>query len=479
MATWGRGVGKSVGRRRSSLARAFALGCLVSSVSVGAQAQVFQTDAARTPLPQPVGSAELGLGSVWGYDAATMSYFDLSGALLQTPLVYGEYYAPPVFPQFVNGDAFTLQGLFKWRGERINPISDAKTSPGHFFPGCGFSVELVLRGSNCDAVLGWYNFTGPGAPPADAGIYELVPKSSTYLGGARSEFVPLGWDNRNPRNLSTFDWTPHAFSSGDITTDPRYLGGDIAFALLGVASTSCKASKFSVYDHNTKNSNGVPWVTSISYRSTVDPTAIYLAFEDLPMLATDWHQAGGQYTNDGDFNDAVFFISGLGGTAACPDPACANVVCDPGMSCVSGTCVSGGPMVGSGGASAGADPGGAGGDSSLGNDFGGAGPGQTPSGGTAGDSASTNGAAGAADTPIDGGARALGPTMAGANDGGRDGNEPATSAGCSCHLAAPRKTTLSSWLCLAFALALAGARRRKRSSASGGFRGERRQLLEI
>ena len=458
MTKWGgeRGYARVQSTRRR-WAYALALGSALASTTGGTQAQVFQTDLARTPLPQPVGANELGLGSVWGYDTATMSYFDLDGTLLELPISYGEYYAPPVFPQFVNGDAFTLQGLFKWRRERIDPSADAATSPGHFFPGCGFTAELVLRAGSCDAVLGWYNFTGSGAPPADADIQLLVPESAAYLNATRTEFVPLGWDNRNPRNLSMFDWTPHAFSSGDITAHPRYAGGDIAFALLGVPGTICKASKYSVYEHNTKNANGVPWVTSLSYRSTVDPSAIYLAFEDLPMVAADWHQTGSQYMNDGDFNDAVFFIAGLGGTDACPDPACANAMCGPDMTCSSGTCVPVDSMAGSGGA----DGGGAGGASNLGNDFGGAGAGQPPSHGTAGDSAGADNIAGASDT-IDGGAGALGTTAAGANSADRDADAPETGAGCSCRLGAVPQQIPSHWLCVAVAVAV--ALRRKRAS---------------
>jgi len=473
MVNRGRCRWKRVDGRLGSLACALSLAGSLASVAGPAQALVFQTDAAKTPLPQPVGTTELNLGATWGYDANTMSYIDPSGAILDTPIIYGAYYSPPAFPQFVNGDPFTLQGLFKWRGEHIDPIADATTSPGHFFPGCGFKAELVLRGGSCDAVLGWYNFTGTSAPPASTDIHPLVPKSSSYLNGTRTEFVPLGWDNRNPRVLSTLDWTPQAFSSGDITTNPEYAGGDVAFALLGVPSTSCKADKFSVYEHNTKNANGVPWVTSLIYRSTADPTAIYMAFEDLPMLPADWHDAGGQYKNDGDFNDSVFFISGLGATAECPDPACANKVCLQGETCSSGVCVPAGSVPGGGSASGGGAAGdggdGAGGGPDSGNDLGGAGPG--PGNGTAGDAAIPNNTAGAADKPDDGGAGAPDATAAGAPNaaGAGDGAPATSSAGCSCRVGAEHPRTLSSWLYLALAAASALRRRRARPSCSNSW----------
>src|SRR3954470_3755745 len=76
-----------------------------------ARAQVHQTDMAQTPLPAPVGTAELNLVTQsWAFNAQTQSYKDpSSGATLVTPIVYGQYYSPPAFPQFVDGDAITLQ----------------------------------------------------------------------------------------------------------------------------------------------------------------------------------------------------------------------------------------------------------------------------------------------------------------------------------------------------------------------------------
>src|SRR5690606_41232183 len=44
-------------------------------------------------------------------------------------------------------EAITLEGLFQYRGEMLDPIADAKTAPGSFSPLCGFTGELVLRGA--------------------------------------------------------------------------------------------------------------------------------------------------------------------------------------------------------------------------------------------------------------------------------------------------------------------------------------------
>src|SRR4051812_30273311 len=85
-------------------------------------AQVTQTDAAKTSLPQPVGSAEhnlVDLTMAWNADSPVNR--DAAGVYLNPPPRYGDVYAPPTYPQFVTGDAITLSGLFKWRKEKIDP----------------------------------------------------------------------------------------------------------------------------------------------------------------------------------------------------------------------------------------------------------------------------------------------------------------------------------------------------------------------
>ena len=77
-----------------------------------------------------------------------------------------------------------------------------------------------------------------------------------------------------------------------------------------------------MYEHNQRNASGVPWVTTLIYQSTVDASGFYLAFEDLPMSPADWKKtsSSAQTGADGDFNDLVFYVSGLscaGGNQAC------------------------------------------------------------------------------------------------------------------------------------------------------------------
>jgi MYXO-CTERM domain-containing protein len=304
----------------------------VGAVAGGAQAQVFQTDAAKTPLPQPVQPAEVNLiTQSWARNTMTQSWKDpMTGAQLQMPITYGEYYSPANgFPQFVDGDAITLQGLFKWRGEQIDPVADAKTAPGYFSPSCGFAGQLLLMGGNSQVSFGWYNVEDPNSttPPTPEEIYEFIPNDPSYLnckdenGGPKTDgFCPLAWDDRSPRDLSIHQWTPQAFDSGNIKMDPRYKGKYVGFAVIGNPKLSCKENKYSMYGHNTKNAQGVPWVASLIYQSTADPEGFYMAFEDLPMSPSDWHESGGMYKNDGDFNDFVFYVSGiscLGGGQPC------------------------------------------------------------------------------------------------------------------------------------------------------------------
>src|SRR6188768_333168 len=313
------------------------------SLANPASAQVTQTGT-TTVLPQPVPMAEATLvNDSWAWNANTMVNRDPTGANLTPAVRYGDWYSPtnPVmaYPQFVTGDAINLSGLFKWRGEKLDPIKDAKTGPGYFSAKCGFTGQLLLMGGNCQAQFGWYNVTDPNSktPPAANEIYPFMKgKPNALLTCTNGEempptikqdgFCPLAWDNRHPYNLSVERWKIVTFPSGDISKDPKYKGGYVGFALIG-GDPKCPQSKFSMYEHNQRNSAGKPWVTTLIYQSTVDPGGFYMAFEDLPMSAADWKKKDATSTDggaDGDFNDFVFYVSGL---------TCAggNLPCDTGL----------------------------------------------------------------------------------------------------------------------------------------------------
>jgi len=301
----------------------------VVGVTTPLQAQVFQTDAAMTPLPQPVGAAELTLiTDSWAYKTTTQVNKDATGAdVNQQNKHYIDY-----FPTFVDGDAATLNGLFKFRGEMLDQVKDAKTAPGYFSPVCGFSGQLLLRGGDCEVTFGWYNVEDPNSTTAPAAneIYPFIPLTGSTItkdlqcqGPLNNGFCPLAWDAGDPRDLSRRLWVPKIYDSGAIKDDPNYKGKYVGFAFIGNPSSACKQTKYSLLGQNQKNAQGKPWVTSLIYQSTVDPEGFYMAFEDLAMSTEDWHLTGvpgNTAMNDGDFNDFVFYVSGiscLGGGQPC------------------------------------------------------------------------------------------------------------------------------------------------------------------
>jgi hypothetical protein len=303
--------------------------CAGALLAGSARAQVFQSDTAMTPLPQPVGTNEWDLATnSWAFNTKTQVNKDAMGVdVNQQNKHYSDY-----FPTFVDGDAITLAGLFKFRGEMLDPVKDAKTAPGYFSPSCGFSGQLLLRGGDCEVSFGWYNVDDPNSmtPPAPTEIYPFIPLAGSTItadlqcqGPLNNGFCPLAWDAGDPRDLSRRLWVPKAYDSGSIKTDPHYKGKYVGFAVIGNPKVVCSQTKYSMMEHNQRNANGKPWVTSLIYQSTADPEGFYMAFEDLPMSPDDWHKTGvngNNATNDGDFNDFVFYVSGiscLGGGQPC------------------------------------------------------------------------------------------------------------------------------------------------------------------
>ena len=251
------------------------------------------------------------------------------------PTAVGEAELALVRSRGFTDDAITLEGLFTYRGETVDPIADAKTSPGGFSPLCGFTGELVLRGGGCKVALGWYNVDPGGAKPAAGEIYPLVPADPTDPNGLACEdndFCPLA--TMNTTQTGQHEWTPHPYPAANIRMNPRYKGGQVGFALIGDPSTNCKQTKYSEAALNDKSPSGAPWVTTLIYQSTATPDAFYIAFEDLPTSPMTWKGQGGAFVNDGDFNDFVFFVTGLtckGAGQACETGligACSNGLTD-------------------------------------------------------------------------------------------------------------------------------------------------------
>jgi MYXO-CTERM domain-containing protein len=240
-------------------------------------------------------------------------------------------------------DADTLAGLFMYHqiggvagGDiALDPIRDAHTTPGTFSPQCGLSGTIVLHGGGCKNALGWYNATMPATIPTT--IYPIVPANLTLappngISCVAGDFCPLATRMTTQPQYTWQDPLPDF--AANIRTDPNWAGGLVGFALIGVPNTLCPQTKYSQADINDHSpaggmTNGEPWVTTLIYQSQADPNGYYIAFEDQPTCTASWRGCNpGSQTqavtpgngNDGDFNDFVFYVSGIdceGGGQAC------------------------------------------------------------------------------------------------------------------------------------------------------------------
>ncbi|HEY8091369.1 MAG TPA: MopE-related protein, partial [Polyangiaceae bacterium] len=163
----------------------------------------------------------------------------------------------------------------------IDWLADSHTTPNKFSPLCGFTATYVLNQAGSHYGLAWYNDTG--TPPTAAQLHQLVAPNSA-----------VG---------TTFTGTV-------IKSDPAYTGGVVGFALVGGETHYTNDA----YDTTcTSCSPPGPWITALMYASTKTPNAYYICFEDGPTSATSW-------SNDGDFNDDVYFVTGIsceGGGVPC------------------------------------------------------------------------------------------------------------------------------------------------------------------
>ena len=165
-----------------------------------------------------------------------------------------------------------LYTLFSSRGETIDWQADAHITPNVFSPLCGFTATYVLNQAGSHFGLAWYNDTG--TAPTAADLHQLVAANSA---------------------VGT------TFSGTVIKSDPAYTGGVVGFALIGGETHYTNDA----YDKTcTSCSPPGPWITALMYASTVTPDAYYICFEDGATSATGWN-------NDGDFNDDVYFVTGI------------------------------------------------------------------------------------------------------------------------------------------------------------------------
>ena len=323
-------VRSSLFNRNKSPLAVVALACVLS-VAATARGQVVQTGD-NTPLPQAVGQPEIQLSMDLGWRENTPAHQDIMGANLNPPGVYTDF-----FPTFRNGDAVKLSGLFKWRKEQIDERANARTAPGYFSPTCGFTAELVLRGGDCNVQFGWYNVADPNnpTPPAPNEIYPLVPESTeadSKCVGQNSEpkpagsgFCPLGWDNHHPYKLPQLAWTPKPHDSGRDQEQARVQGRLRRVRADRQPFDPLQADQALGRPAQRQELAAVtsPGSPTLIYQSTIDPEGFYIAFEDLPMAPESWKNPVNGAANDGDFNDFVYYISGIncaGGGQPCTTP---------------------------------------------------------------------------------------------------------------------------------------------------------------
>ncbi len=183
----------------------------------------------------------------------------------------------PVPINGMNGEE-ELNTYFAAQGESIDWIQDAHTTPNAFSPLCGFTATFALNQAGNKFGLAWYNETG--TAPTAADLHEIVP-AGTPVGGM--------------------------FTGTTIKNDPNYAGGLVGFALEVPASEGNHYTN-QAYDTVCSDSSvcnpAAPWILALMYASTVTPNAYYICFEDGSTSSTGWG-------NDGDFNDDVFFLTGI------------------------------------------------------------------------------------------------------------------------------------------------------------------------
>lgn len=290
----------------------------------------------------------LGLLLIWHPAVAQVMEADGTVIPIPDPPTSGEI--PEVMSRGFPGNAVTLAGLFMYRGETIDPILDAHKTPGTFSPQCGFTGQIVLHGGSCQNALGWYNATNPPTAPAANQIYPLVPANlqlppPTGLGCQDNDFCPLA--THDTTQVGQHAWTDVTYSAANIRTNPNYAGGQVGFAL--IAGPTCTQTKYSQYELGVVSTQyNVPWITMLVWQSTVDPSAYYIGFEDLAMTPATWK--GANNGNDGDFNDFVFYVTGLdcqGGGVSCTVPMAQGICADGTTQCSNGgttiNCVSNTP----------------------------------------------------------------------------------------------------------------------------------------
>lgn len=273
-----------------------------------------------------------GLSAALGAEPAVAQVMEPNGLLVPQPVGGAEISIAT--GRGLAAESLMLSGLFScFHDDMLDPVMDADVQPAAFSPLCGFTGTLVMRGGGCKLDFGWYNANASNQKPTDAEIFTLVPAAmSVPAGGPDQDFCPLAADHVGPdpnradviARVAACNSCPDnraaglmTFSAEGIRSDPNFRGpaqggtGLIGFAIRGSSATQCPETHFSENKLNTcvgaNCTNPGPWVMALIYTSQAHADSFYIAFEDLPT--TNWGQ--GNPVNDGDFNDFVYFVTGL------------------------------------------------------------------------------------------------------------------------------------------------------------------------
>ena len=238
------------------------------------------------------------------------------------------------------------RGLFKYhvdqrrRGRRRRDRSqkDAHTTPGTFSPQCGLSGTIVLHGGGCKNALGWYNATEPATTPADRSTplvpADLQPPARTASAWT-NDFCPLATRTTHPAVQHT--WAdPLPEFAANIRTDTNWAGGPVGFALIGCAGTGSARRPSTRRPSSTTSRRRArrPTARPGSRRSSTSRSPTRTPTTSRSRTSRPARRAGRAATgsqtmplasggNDGDFNDFVFYVSGLscsGGGQPCTVP---------------------------------------------------------------------------------------------------------------------------------------------------------------
>jgi MYXO-CTERM domain-containing protein len=207
-------------------------------------------------------------------------------------------------------DEVSRQELFDFRegaGE-LDAIIDAGTEPATFRPLCDFTAQLLLHETGGkDGAVGWYNSPKDDVPPTT--ICDEVTEMSSGGGPCTDQdiFVLIPGNVADPPFGKANDPLHHPsqiFTGRDIAGSKYYAGGEIGFVLL-TQQRHYSEKRLNAECVGNTCTDGDRWIPTIMYTSKKTPRGFYMGSEDQQVGPSEW---GG---NDGDFNDYVFFFSGL------------------------------------------------------------------------------------------------------------------------------------------------------------------------